>query len=189
MGEPARHLGGYVPGGDARTWAPEVWRELVRLYQPRRMVDVGAGEGHTAKLFSDHGIQATAIEGDPAAAGACVERLGGDRVILHDFERGPLAIALRWDLAWSSEFVEHVEEAYLPNVVSMLASCRVIALTHALPGQPGVHHVNCRPPEYWMGVFAAIGYRCNLELSERLRGLTQAEFVRRTLLVFERRDG
>ena len=31
-------------------------------------------------------------------------------------------------------------------------------MTHALPGQPGHHHVNCQPIEYWVAVMQAFGF-------------------------------
>jgi hypothetical protein len=195
MANAAPNLGGFVPGGDARTWAPEVWAELIaeefiRGEPIATVVDVGAGEGHAAAWFLEHGLRTTAIEGHPVAAEACNVKLShagvGSRVIVHDFEQGPLALAKQWDLGWSSEFVEHVEERCLPNVIAVLASCRVLAMTHALPGKAGVHHVNCQPPEYWRGALAAVGMRLDLPESLRLRELTTAVFVRQTLLIFRR---
>ena len=40
-----------------------------------------------------------------------------------------------------------------------LANGRIVAITHALPGQGGHHHVNCQPAEYWIEKMAARGYR------------------------------
>lgn len=192
MTEPAANLGGFVPGGDPRTWAPEVWADLLEKHPISSVVDVGAGEGYAVAWFREQGLRVTAIEGHPSAARACEQKLSGagvgSRVITHDFEEGPLAIAKTWDLGWSSEFVEHVEERCLPNVLTVLASCRLLAMTHALPGQAGTHHVNCQPPEYWRGALAAFGMELDMGESLRLRELTRAEFPHRTLLIFRRRS-
>lgn len=192
MPSAAPNLGGFVPGGDSRTWAPEVWADLLEKNTPVSVVDVGAGEGHAAAWFLEHGLRVTAIEGHPVAAEACNAKLAhagvGSRVVVHDFEQGPLAMAKQWDLGWSSEFVEHVEERCLPNVLAVLASCRVLALTHALPGKAGVHHVNCQTADYWRGALAAVGMELDMPESLYLRGLTQAQFVRQTLLIFRRRN-
>jgi len=42
-------------------------------------------------------------------------------------------------------------------------------MTHALPGQPGHHHVNCMPIEYWCGVMEAIGFKMLVEETNEMR--------------------
>ena len=42
-------------------------------------------------------------------------------------------------------------------------------MTYAEPGQPGYHHVNCQPQQYWVNKVEALGYKFNAEYSESLR--------------------
>ena len=80
-------------------------------------------------------------------------------VILHDFTTGPCRAFdhQMFDLGWSVEFLEHVEEQYIPNFMDLFQKCRNLIVTAAPPGWPGEHHVNCQPKEYWIEVFAEYG--------------------------------
>ena len=46
------------------------------------------------------------------------------------------------------------------GALAMLANAPIIVRTHGLPGQPGHHHVNNQPQEYWIenSNNATIGY-------------------------------
>ncbi|MDR7492188.1 MAG: hypothetical protein QN122_12150 [Armatimonadota bacterium] len=161
------HLGGYVEGGDPATWYPELWRWLVETLEARTVIDVGCGEGHAAREFERLGCRVLAIDGVvPKGAVVTIRR--------HDYTEGPLSLyPALYDLAWSCELVEHVEERYLPNVLATFACARYVAMTHAEPGQPGHHHVNCQPREYWLGAMAAIGYALDPDLTHEARDLAR----------------
>jgi hypothetical protein len=140
------HLGGYVVGGDAATFFPGLWDWLVDTWQVRSVIDVGCGEGHALKFFRDRGCCVIGIDG--------IEQDDRD-VVTHDYATGPWSIydedgattrpdgLTEFDLAWSCEFVEHVEERYVPNFLATFACARYVLMTHGEPGQPGWHHVNC----------------------------------------------
>ena len=179
----ADHLGGYRVGGDPRTWAPEAWEALLAHYKPSTVVDVGSGEGHSAKWFADRGLEVLALDGDTRAVEQC--RAKGLRAIQVDFEKHRPSVKPH-DLAWCAEVVEHVSEDNSENLLGVLGECGVVAMTHAQPSDLGHHHVNCRPAEYWIAKMSRRGYRCNEALTTSLREATTAEFVKRTLLVFER---
>ena len=40
---------------------------------------------------------------------------------------------------------------------------RVVAITHAVPGQEGHNHVNCQPVEYWMDKMWQRGFTLSYE--------------------------
>jgi hypothetical protein len=63
-----------------------------------------------------------------------------------------------------------------------------IFFTHALPGQQGYHHVNCRTPEYWLERFSAFGCTLDHILSATARSLAPGYFAR-TGLVFRPNPG
>lgn len=153
------HLGGYVPGGDAATFYPDLWAWLVNDYGVESVLDVGAGDGIAVDYFRILGANAVGIEGVPQ---------DHPQIIEHDFTTGPTIYA-EYDLVWCCEFVEHVEERYLPNYLSAFKAAPLVLLTHADPGQQGYHHVNCQPDAYWIGVMAAIGYAFNRVLTNNCR--------------------
>lgn len=84
----------------------------------------------------------------------------------------------KWvDLVWSCEFVEHVEEQFVRNFLATFACAKYVLMSHALPGQDGHHHVNCRSADYWIGALAAIGYKHDETLTQVTRELAAQNTV------------
>jgi SAM-dependent methyltransferase len=113
------HLGGYVaadsdhPHGDAWTWTPALWDFLWRELRPKTLLDVGCGEGHATAWFLERDVDAVGVDGSAEAAQNTL--LPRSRFIIHDFTKGPAGLRQNYDLVWCCEFVEHVEEIYLPD--------------------------------------------------------------------------
>lgn len=86
------------------------------------------------------------------------------------------------------EFVEHAEERFVPNILATFARCRYVAMTHALPGQGGHHHVNEQHSGYWIEKLASVGHVYDDATTQEARSICEpATFARRTLLLFEKR--
>jgi SAM-dependent methyltransferase len=155
------HLGGYIAGGDQATIYPELWDWFVDRLWVRSVIDVGCGEGWALRYFRKRGCKVFGVDGitqdDPD-------------IIAWDYTLGGAPLEEHVDLAWCCEFVEHVKEQYLPNFLSSFRLAEYVALTHAMPGQAGWHHVNNQPPAYWQGVLAAIGYQLDRQLTLLARG-------------------
>jgi len=162
-------LGGYVRSsetpapsgldvrhGDPQTYTPELWRWAVERLRVRSVLDVGCGEGHAAGFFRELGCDVLAVDGSPQARRDSVVP---DVHVLHDFSEGAYLPERTFDLVWSCEFVEHVEERYAENFLESFASAETVMMTHALPGQPGWHHVNCQTADYWIRRLADHGFR------------------------------
>jgi hypothetical protein len=66
----------------------------------------------------------------------------------HDILAAPYVMPV--DVVWSCEVAEHIVEPKVDNYIDTLCNGRIVAMTHAVPGQPGHHHVNCQPSEYWI---------------------------------------
>lgn len=106
-------------------------------------------------------------------------------IYLHDIRIMPVNCDV--DLVWCQEVVEHIEETYVSNLIESLACGRTIVMTHAAPGQPGHHHVNCQPPEYWIEKVTARGYDYFEDDTKRVRMLASmdsAHHAHRSALVF-----
>lgn len=174
------HLGGYVPGGDPESFYPILWEWLVSEQGVQSVIDVGCGEGQALDHYHELGCTVLGIDGVTQAHAA---------IIQHDYAAGawPMDVHVeRADLVWSCEFVEHVEERYVPNFLATFALAELVLMTHALPGQPGHHHVNCQPPDYWVGALATIGYALDEGLTQRTRELAGHGYYRLTGLAFRR---
>jgi SAM-dependent methyltransferase len=156
------HLGGYLVGGDPDTIYPELWDWLVETWEVKSVIDVGCGDGQALKYFAHRGCKyVLGVEGTSQA---------DSMIVRHDYNTGPYVPDFHFDLAWSCEFVEHVEEQYVPNFMATFQAARFAMITHAEPGQPGWHHVNCKSADYWKGVFAAHGF----EFDDSLTGMSRA---------------
>jgi SAM-dependent methyltransferase len=167
----AGHLGGYVAGGDPATYYPELWDWLVKEQGVKSVLDVGCGDGVALDYFAGLGCATLGVEGTPQ---------DHPRIERHDYTLGswpsyPLDGAVGpFDLVWCCEFVEHVEERYVPNFLWSFKLGRLLLMTHAEPGQAGYHHVNCRERDYWVGALAAAGFALDLDFTGRARSVSRA---------------
>lgn len=179
------HLGGAYECGDGNTWMPDCWGYLIVKYDIRSMLDIGCGFGHAMKWFSDFLVGARGIEGWDEAV---EKNLMRGLVIKHDFTTGPVVLDREYDLAWSAEFLEHVEEKFIPNYMAAFQRCKRAVITHGEPGQHGHHHVNCQPDNYWVDVFAKWGFLHDTVETAVLRSTDRwrAGWGRRTLMLFYR---
>lgn len=171
------HLGGYVRGGDPGTWCPHLWRWIVKAFDIHSVLDVGCGEGQSTRFFHKLGCEATGVDG---CRQAIVDSVIPEHAALHDFCDGPFRCTRSFDLVWSCEFVEHVDEEFLPHILSTFAlSRKVVAITHAFPGQEsGHHHVNCRPSRYWIDHIERLGFTCLVGGTRQARQVTLADHHR-----------
>lgn len=148
------HLGGNIRGGDPLTFYPETWKYIISRFGIKSVLDIGCGEGYSTKFFRETGCHAIGLDGLRVNVDETVKK--GCSAILLDLEYG--YCRLNVDLIWCCEVVEHIKERCLDNLLMTMSSGRIIAMTHALPGQDGWHHVNCKPAEYWLAKMSGIGY-------------------------------
>ncbi|MEM9822423.1 MAG: methyltransferase domain-containing protein [Bacteroidota bacterium] len=165
------HLGGYIIDKPAPgTWCPEIWDWCVKDLGVESMLDVGCGMGFVMEYFAQSGVASFGVDGSPSA----IEKNVMDAALLkkHDFTLGPWQPERAYDLVWSSEFLEHVEQQYEPNFfVTFQAARKYLMVTFAVPGQGGHHHVNEQYGEYWIKRFAEIGFAYDDELTQKARQL------------------
>lgn len=151
-------LGGNLRHGDIHTTCPLLWRFLVERYAIKSFLDVGCGEGHAVSFFHRLGVFAHGIDGLKKNVERAVVP-----VALHDLLAGPYYMPV--DLVWSCEVAEHIAPEKIDNYIDTLTNGTIVAMTHAIPGQDGYHHVNCQPSEYWIEKMSIRGYRVTEEQS------------------------
>ena len=173
------HLSGCSTAGDAGTYYPQMWSHLIEKYGIKSALDVGCGAGWSTKFFHDKSIVTHGVEGLQDAIDASpVKHL----LTCHDYETGPYVPQQKYDLCWSCEFVEHVEEKFAVNFVRTFKNCKYVAMTFAGPDQPGHHHVNCKPQKYWIDLMASHGFEFLAEDTRALRDQSKKdELVWRSL--------
>jgi SAM-dependent methyltransferase len=191
------HLGGYIRGrqssvptvfdlehGDPLTWTPDLWRWAYEKLEVRSVLDVGCGEGHSTKFFHDLGCRVLGVDG---SAQAQRDSVIPESHVRHDFTLGAYPPDQTFDLVWCCEFVEHVEAQFVSHILRTFACCSgYLMMTYAGPGQPGYHHVNCRPSRYWIRKVEAIGFRFDRSLTKESRAVSPPSHYRAKGLVFVR---
>lgn len=176
-------LGGNIDHGDPFTFVAPVWDYLMARFAVTSILDVGSGQGHCAAYCARKGRHVIAIDGLEANLAKAVHP-----TILHDLRKGPFITCV--DLVLCQEVAEHIEERYLDSFIATLANGKVVALTHAVPDQPGHHHVNCKPSTYWIELMRRAGYALLVNDTKRVRAMADqcgAVYFAASGLVFGRR--
>ncbi|HTT91134.1 MAG TPA: glycosyltransferase [Acidimicrobiales bacterium] len=185
LGEPAppaydvpSHLGGHE---DITQLDEGAFDYLIERYGAKTMVDVGCGPGGMLHYARSRGLDALGVDGDATVA----RDVPG--VVEHDYSTGPLDLG-RFDLGWSVEFVEHVDEAHVDNFMATFRRCQTVFITAAPPGQPGYHHVNCQNADYWVERFRGAGFALDNEGTQGVRAASTmwSRFTEHTGMVFRR---
>lgn len=167
---------------------------MKETFDCKDMIDVGCGPGWQVQLATDLGYECTiGIDGDWTVLRSIQSNSKNPFFYIHDFTAGPWLpfelpfIPDRFDLAWCVEFLEHIEEQYLPNVFETFKTCRYVVMTHAVPGQDGHHHVNCQTADYWIAKFEENGFRYLPVTTKKIREAStmQKPFIQRTGMVFQ----
>jgi len=176
MNELPNHLGGHLNRTNIDTGVAD-W--LVAHIPFSMVLDIGCGPGGMLHYFRTCKKSAVGVDGDFSINHT-------ETVFIHDFTQGPFHYQA--DLIWCVEFLEHVEEQYLPNVFAAFETANWAVITAAPPGWAGHHHVNCRTQEYWKGVLAAHGWRYDEATTVAIKGVsTMAKgFMKMNGMFFER---
>lgn len=173
-----KHLGGHCDITHVDCGALEF---IIKEFCPKTMLDIGCGPGGMIAEAKRNNIDAIGIDGFPGK-----NKEKDVTIIIHDFTKGFFEHKKEFDLGWSCEFVEHVEEKYQKNYMNSFSCCKVVAMTFAPPGKRGHHHVNCRTQEYWIDIFQKNGFLFDKKHTENFRQSSSLKnnFVRNYGLIF-----
>lgn len=148
------------------------------MFQPSSVVDVGCGPGHALSYFAEQGVAIFGLDiSDESARRFAPEVV---RAHLHsvdvtcwlrDWRYQRFDLAICWHLG------EHVHQRHACNLVEGLT--RLAGRIHwsaAPPGQNGVHHINCKPPDWWAERFAQFGYLVNRDATNCWQHSMEAKY-------------
>jgi SAM-dependent methyltransferase len=130
---------------------------LLRYFSITSVVDIGCGTGTWLKAFAENNIlEMLGVDG-PHIDKAM---LAIDRDAFRTLDlRVPFKFERRYDLAVSLEVAEHLPENRAVSFVKDLTEAALVVLfSAAVPGQPGVEHINAQWQDYWKAIFTAHGY-------------------------------
>lgn len=168
-----KHLGGHLN----MVHIDEGSLQWIKTIYPsaKTLIDIGCGPGWQVNLANKLGFFAIGVDGD--------ENCNPD--IIHDFTIGKPPINKKFDIAWSVEFLEHVEEQYIDNFLYLFEKCNFVVCT-ASPYKSGHHHVNPQEQDYWIEKFKNYNLEFSEELSNKLKihSTMKREFIRERGMVF-----
>ena len=189
---PARpDLGGNLHS--AVEWDGQLVSWLIERFKVRTALDVGCGAGLTLDHFDALGVAAWGIEGNSRVLSGPSQKR--QRLFIVDFTRQWVEWPIRTDLVWWVEVLEHIAPVSEENVIRTVCdnTGHVAFVSAAAPGQPGYHHVNCRPRDYWIERITDRGLLYLREGEAVLRSLRDdgplgRSFLRQNGMLFMRRS-
>lgn len=141
----------------SRQSAEEIVPLVLRLLQPRSVVDVGCGVGTWLSAFKKYGVEdILGIDGD--YVNKDMLQIPEDRFLSYDLTK-PLDLDNKFDLVVSLEVAEHLPEECAKTFINSLVKLgEVVLFSAAIPFQGGTHHINEQWTEYWLEHFRDNGY-------------------------------
>lgn len=169
------HLGGFTDI-DLQGISPAVWKAMVQDYGIKTLIDLGCGRGISTSWFLTHGVDATCVEGSHDAVLQTMMPI--ERVIEHDFSRGPWWPAKTQDAVWCVEFLEHVGVNFHQNYLPVFRKSALIFATHSNWG--GWHHVEVHTTKWWIRKMQMYGFQYSEEMSLEIQGIASKEQENKT---------
>jgi SAM-dependent methyltransferase len=132
--------------------------QLLKLVQPKSVVDIGCGTGAWLKVFQENGVK-TVCGLDGGYIDKAKLQIDPKSFINIDLA-GVIDVTGQYDLAICLEVAEHLPPSQAPHLTRALASLApLILFSAAIPGQGGTNHVNEQWPSYWKLLFAETGFK------------------------------
>ena len=130
------------------------------------VLELGNGGGYYTEKLLQKGYDVTAIEGTAGGVDATMKRgVPTSRVLRHDL-RLPLVLARRFDMAFLTEVVEHVEPPFSSQLISTaVLHSDIIWFSGAsdrfmIKGPASANHPNEKPTKHWVNLFDFYGFDC-----------------------------
>jgi len=160
------HLGGFSEI-DTGGISPALFKHMVTDYGVHSFLDIGCGRGFSTSWFAMHGVEVLCAEGSHDAFKRSVLPDPANQVVEHDFSRGPWWPEKTYDVAWSVEFLEHVNLQYQYNYVTALRKAALIFVTSSTGN--GWHHVEVHHAPWWIRKFESYGFHYDEELTQQVK--------------------
>lgn len=132
---------------------------LVKLLQPKNVVDIGCGVGTFLYSFKKMGVkEVLGLDGEWASKELLSKYLNDNEFKATNLSE-VVAFEKKFDLAVCLEVAEHIAEEYADNFIKTLVNASdVIVFSAALPHQGGQRHLNEQWPHYWQSKFSKYDY-------------------------------
>jgi SAM-dependent methyltransferase len=131
---------------------------ILRLLNPKSVIDVGCGVGTWLRVFKEMApdVRIFGLDGEYNKDRLLI---GAHEFIGCDLEEALPSFPSKFDLAMSLEVAEHLSPRRGPSFVKDLTSLSgAVLFSAAWPGQGGVNHINEQWHGYWVSLFASAGF-------------------------------
>ncbi len=172
------HLGGHY---NFTAMIQSTFDFIEKRYNIKSVIDIGCGPAGMTEYMLSKGIDAIGVDGDPSLPKK-------EYVIVHDYTLGPLILDKKFDLAYSTEFLEHVYEEFIPNFLPSFQKAKYVFCSAAPKGQGGHHHVNENSKEYWIEKFDQYGFTYLKEDSDEISKTHEYKLVKDNSMFFINRN-
>ena len=170
----------------------QLMRYVKENWHVSTMLDIGCGLGGHVFWSRKEGIDSYGVDG--------TDLLPFDlKMQKVDYRTKASSFDIQFDLGWSVEFLEHVEERCSSIYIEDFLKCKILIITAAPPGWGGEGHVNEQSEDYWISFFEKNGFYYDEGKTLEARGnsflfnnnivprLDRKQFVRNRGLVFIRK--
>jgi len=134
----------------------------------KTMLDIGCGTGGQVFVAQEEGYEAYGVDGTSE-----LPRANNFQKV--NYRKGISTFDIDFDLGWSVEFVEHVEESCIPIFMKEFQKCKRVILTAAPPFWGGKNHVNEQTEFYWIDIFENYGFELDKENTKKIREVSITE--------------
>ena len=111
-----KHLGGH---GNVTHIDIGLLSFAINQLKCKSMLDIGCGPGGMKQVANSMNIDWYGVDGDTTV----IENT--DYSLVHDFTLGEATLDKTFDLIWCTEFLEHVEEKYVPNYMPLFEKGKI----------------------------------------------------------------
>eukprot|EP01083_Nonionella_stella_P003263 9295_1 len=164
-----KHLGGFLHN-DTKSYERELWEYIIPRYNITSVLDIGCGMGVSTLFFASkirkyiEWNNVLCIEGShDAIQHSWVKNI----TIQHDYSLGPFWPSKVYDLAWSIEFLEHVNASFMDNYMATFKKAKLLLVSASPTG--GWSHLNIQKKEYWIEKFESYGFIYDHALTKTCR--------------------
>lgn len=142
----------------ARKSANEIVPIILKLVQPKNVIDVGCGTGTWLAVFKEHGIDDVwGVDGNWVDKELL--EIPKERFLEADLSE-PFRLEKKFDLVVSLEVAEHLPSQSAGTFIESLTNLGLVVIfSAAIPFQDGFNHINEQWPIYWVHYFNDQGFQ------------------------------
>lgn len=133
--------------------------EIVKLFNPKSVVDIGCGLGTFVSVFKANGVkEVLGVDGPWTNRELLYKNIKEEEFLEYDLEK-EITLDKEYDMVISLEVAEHLSGTAAETFAKSLVNAgKLIIFSAAIPQQGGQNHINEQWITYWEEKFNKLGY-------------------------------